>query len=115
MTKQTGVPLVTSWGNRRLRCAGFERRRTGSGTSQAVAGTGDLRSPLLRSMTCWRWGYERVHTARLARRVYELGSNMTSYNATYVALAEALNCELLTGDQRLKAATGPKCAIRTLS
>ena len=32
----------------------------------------------------------------------------------YVALAEALRYELLTGDRRLAAAPGPRCAIRLL-
>lgn len=59
--------------------------------------------------------FERVPTLRLIRRAYELRANVSSYDATYVALAEALECELLTGDKRLAAATGPRCAIRVLS
>lgn len=59
--------------------------------------------------------FERVPTLRMIRRAYELRANVTSYDATYVALAEALDCELLTGDQRLAAATGPRCTIRVLS
>lgn len=58
--------------------------------------------------------FERVPTARMIRRAYELRANVTSYDATYVALAEALDCELLTGDKRLAAAHGPRCAIRAL-
>ncbi len=59
--------------------------------------------------------FERIPAARLIRRAYELRANVTSYDATYVALAEALDCELLTGDKCLAAATGPHCAIRALS
>lgn len=59
--------------------------------------------------------FERVPTLRMMRRAYELRANVTSYDATYVALAEALECELLTGDRRLAAATGPRCTIRVLS
>lgn len=59
--------------------------------------------------------FERVPTLRMIRRAYELRANVSSYDATYVALAEALDCELLTGDKRLAAATGPRCAIRVLS
>ncbi|MGB7448652.1 MAG: type II toxin-antitoxin system VapC family toxin [Ornithinimicrobium sp.] len=62
-----------------------------------------------------RLDFERVPTLRLIRRAYELRANVTVYDATYVALAEALGCELLTGDKRLAAATGPRCAIRMLS
>ena len=35
----------------------------------------------------------------------------TRYDAAYVALAEALEATLLTGDQRLARASGPRCAI----
>jgi predicted nucleic acid-binding protein len=48
------------------------------------------------------------------RRAYELRANVTAYDATYVALAETLDCELLTGDRRLANSTGPRCAIRLL-
>lgn len=61
------------------------------------------------------WDFERVPTLRFVRRAYELRANVTAYDATYVALAEALGCELLTADQRLANATGPRCPIRVLS
>ncbi len=48
------------------------------------------------------------------RRAYELRANVTAYDASYVALAEALDCELLTGDERLANSTGPRCTIRLL-
>lgn len=62
-----------------------------------------------------RLDVERVPTLRLLRRAYELRANVTAYDATYVALAEALGCELLTADRRLAAATGPRCPIRVLT
>jgi predicted nucleic acid-binding protein len=55
---------------------------------------------------------ERAPTRRLMRRAYALRANVTAYDATYIALAELLGCELLTADQRLAAAPGPRCAIR---
>jgi predicted nucleic acid-binding protein len=58
---------------------------------------------------------ERVPMLRLMRRAYELRANVTAYGATYVALAEALGCELLTADLRLARAQGPRCPIRMLS
>ncbi|MCP9488257.1 MAG: type II toxin-antitoxin system VapC family toxin [Solirubrobacteraceae bacterium MAG38_C4-C5] len=61
-----------------------------------------------------RLDFDRVPTLRLMRRAYELRANVTAYDATYVALAEALERELLTADQRLANATGPRCAIRVL-
>jgi predicted nucleic acid-binding protein len=46
------------------------------------------------------------------RRVWELRDNLTVYDAWYVALAEALDVDLVTGDERLLRATGARCAIR---
>ncbi len=57
---------------------------------------------------------DRYPTLLLMRRGYELRANVTSYDAAYVALAEIFGCELLTGDQRLAGAPGPRCAIRVL-
>lgn len=37
----------------------------------------------------------------LADRVWELRANLTSYDATYVALAELLQCPLVTCDRRM--------------
>lgn len=56
----------------------------------------------------------RFPTLPLMRRAWELRANVTAYDATYVALAEVLDCALLTGDQRLANATGPRCRIRIL-
>lgn len=49
----------------------------------------------------------------LADRIWELRDNLTSYDAWYVALAEALDCPLLTLDLRLSRAPGPTCAFVT--
>lgn len=56
----------------------------------------------------------RFPTLPFVRRAYELRSNVTPYDAAYVALAEALGCELLTADARLAKASGPRCTIRLL-
>lgn len=58
--------------------------------------------------------FERIPTRRMVRRAVELRANVSAYDACYVALAEMLNCELLTADARLAAATGPQCSIRVL-
>jgi predicted nucleic acid-binding protein len=57
---------------------------------------------------------DRYPTLPFMRRAYELRSNVTAYDASYVALAEVLGCELLTADRRLAAARGPRCAIRVI-
>lgn len=48
-------------------------------------------------------------TAALLRRGWELCGNTTAYDSCYVALAEALDCPLLTADQRLAKAPGARC------
>jgi predicted nucleic acid-binding protein len=50
----------------------------------------------------------------LLARCWELRDNLTIYDASYVALAEALDVTLLTGDSRLARATGPRCHIEVL-
>jgi len=59
-------------------------------------------------------GMSRYPTLPLMRRAFELRANVTAYDASYVALAELLGCELLTGDCRLAGASGPRCAIRLI-
>lgn len=48
-----------------------------------------------------------------ADRVWALRENLTGYDAWYVALAEALECPLMTLDRRLGRASGPSCEIVT--
>ncbi len=45
----------------------------------------------------------------LADRVWSLRQNLTACDASYVALAEMLDCELATLDRRLASAPGPRC------
>jgi predicted nucleic acid-binding protein len=47
----------------------------------------------------------------LLPRVWELRRNLTAYDATYVALAEALDAPLLTCDRRLAKASGHSARI----
>jgi len=49
----------------------------------------------------------------LADRAWELRANLTSYDAAYVALAELLAAPLVTLDERLARAPGPRCRIVT--
>ena len=48
-----------------------------------------------------------------AARVWQLLSNLSAYDAWYVALAEELDTSLVTLDQRLAAAPGPRCRFET--
>lgn len=56
-------------------------------------------------------GIRRFGSVGILSRVWELRVNLTAYDATYVALAEAIGCELLTADARLASAHGPTCPI----
>jgi predicted nucleic acid-binding protein len=53
-------------------------------------------------------------TAALMRRVWDLRDNLTTYDACYVALAEAVDATLLTADRRLANAPGIRCAIELI-
>lgn len=48
-----------------------------------------------------------------ADRIWELRHNVTSYDAWYVAVAEALRLPLATLDERLSKAKGPTCDFLT--
>ncbi len=57
---------------------------------------GRLALESLQSLDVERHGHEA-----LLPRVWDLRENLTAYDAVYVALAEALDADLLTRDQRL--------------
>lgn len=58
-----------------------------------------------------RLGFHRYPTIGMVDRIWELRHNLSAYDAAYAALAEALDCHLVTADQRLAAATGVRCTI----
>jgi predicted nucleic acid-binding protein len=51
----------------------------------------------------------------LLPRIWQLRSNLTVYDAAYVAAAEALGCPLLTGDARLARASGLSCPVQVVA
>ena len=57
---------------------------------------------------------ERHAALGLIRRAAELRSNVTAYDAMYIALAEQFGCTLLTGDIRLASAAGVRCPVEVL-
>lgn len=58
-----------------------------------------------------RLAIERITITGLLDRVWALRDNLSAYDASYVAMAEALRCSLVTADGRLGRAPGPRCAI----
>jgi len=57
------------------------------------------------------WPGRRWSHRPLLSRAWELSPNVRGCDALYVALAEALDATLLTLDERLARAAGPRCRI----
>lgn len=57
----------------------------------------------------------RMPLAPLLERIWQLRANVTAYDAAYVALAERLECALVTCDERLVSAGGPRCTVELIS
>lgn len=62
----------------------------------------------LRDLNIELWPYQPV-----AERAWELRSNLTTYDAAYVALAELLSAPVITLDKRLAAVKRLRCAVLT--
>lgn len=60
------------------------------------------------------WPGERFGHRPLLGRVWELKGSLRTWDAFYVALAEALQATLITADTRLARASGPRCAIEVI-
>ena len=69
--------------------------------SEIDAGAAEVALDDLRALDLQRHAHEP-----LLERVWELRKNLTAYDAVYVALAEVLDCVLLTCDHRLSQAPG---------
>ncbi len=61
------------------------------------------------------WPGERFGHRSLLGRAWELRESVRTWDALYVALAEALDAPLLTLDGRLARARGPRCRIDHLA
>jgi predicted nucleic acid-binding protein len=61
------------------------------------------------------WPGERYGHQDLLARAWELRSSVRSWDALYVALAEALDATLLTLDARLASAPGPRCVVEVVA
>jgi predicted nucleic acid-binding protein len=58
---------------------------------------------------------DRMPHGPLLDRCWRLRSNLTIYDAVYVALAEMTGIVLLTADSKLVGAPGPECQIELLA
>jgi len=65
-----------------------------------------------RLLDTYRWmAVTRHNVFAMFDRIWELRDNVTAYDAAYVALAEAIECPLVTADARLTRAPGLRCAV----
>jgi predicted nucleic acid-binding protein len=68
-----------------------------------------------RALETYRWmAVTRHSTFAFFERIWELRDNLTPYDAAYVALAEIIECPLVTADARLGRAPGLRCAVTVL-
>ena len=56
----------------------------------------------------------RWPVTQLLDRMWELRHNVSGYDATYIALAEALGVALVTTDQKLAGAPGLRCRVEVV-
>ena len=77
---------------------------------QRLSLSGQLDPPLAERMinVLANLGIRRHSSMGLLGRIWRLSGNLTAYDATYVALAETLECPLLTSDRRLARSGGPR-------
>ena len=67
------------------------------------------------ALDTWRrLGVSRHAVYPLLRRMWQLRDNISAYDAGYVALAEWLDCVLVTADARLSRAPGVRCPITVM-
>ena len=79
--------------------------------AQVLRGEVEVVDATLAIETWGSLGIQRVGIEGLLGRVWELRDNLSAYDATYVAVAEALEVPLLTADGRLARAPGPRCTV----
>ena len=58
---------------------------------------------------------ERVPHGPLLERAWELRTNVTAYDAMYVALAELLGAPRVTADAKVAGAPGVRCTVEVLA
>jgi predicted nucleic acid-binding protein len=68
-----------------------------------------------RALATWRRiAVRRYPTIGMIDRIWDLRHNVSASDAAYIALAEQLDCHLITADRRLAGAPGPRCTVELL-
>lgn len=87
---------------------GVLRRKTQRGDLDVRAATTALRT--------WGQTFVNRHFSDVdLTRMWELRENLTASDASYVALAESLDCTLVTADRRLAGAPGVRCPVTVIA
>ncbi len=95
-----------------LHCPHLVDVEMASGLHRSVAaGRLDQQVGWLALDTWSRLAMTRYPTFGLRHRIWELRESVSSYDACYVALAESLDCALVTADARLGRAPGLSCPV----
>lgn len=105
-------PARRTLGSEQLHAPHLIDSEVASGLRRRVA-AGQVAEPdAVAALTAWRrLAVTRYAVHAVLDRVWELRHNLSAYDAGYVALAEALDCVLVTADGRLAGAPGPRCPI----
>ena len=105
-------PARQTLGGEQLHVPHLVDSEVASGLRRRVAAGHVTETDGLAALNVWRrLAMTRYAIHPLLDRVWELRNNLTVYDAGYVALAEALDCALVTADARLVGAPGTRCTI----
>lgn len=74
--------------------------------------TADFAEALLEGLRAM--GITRYPVHGLTDRIWKLRDNLSAYDASYVAVAEALESTLLTTDARIAGAPGIRCSVEVV-
>ena len=96
-----GLQLIDQPQNKAARIGRFHKWRQGIEQERAL--TEFIQAPI-----------QRYGHLALLDRIWHLRANLTSYDASYVALAELLGVDLLTVDRRLAGVPGIRCQVEVL-
>ena len=104
--------VITSFdGTPALRDLHREQRVVRLGKGVDATGVLDPEAAGTLLLTWARRGVVRFPVVGLLPRIWELRDNLSASDASYIALAEVLDCPLVTADARLARAPGPNCAM----
>ena len=105
-------PAREALGDQQLHVPHLIDSEVASGLRRRVAaGEVDVRDASRVLGTWQRLALLRYPVFGLLPRIWALRENVSAYDASYIALAEALDCTMLTADRRLARAPGTECPI----